>query len=464
MQRNTLIALAVLAVIAIAAFLTLRAPEKGERRGPQARPVAAFKAADVKQLELASNKEQIVLRAEGTAWKIASPGTWNCDPNVIKSALDQLEKLKFGDPVTTKPERYADLEVSDDKGTHVVAKDAAGKVLLDGWIGKSVSGYTMFRLAGQNEVWQTTGVQKYAFARDLKGWRDKTVIEVAKADVTKLTVENAGQKIVLEKIPPADAAAKEKPSEVKWKVLESSVKVDPFDDATANSLVQTLSSLRATNFADDAKPAEVGLDPALISIAVQAKGVEKRLLMGKLQGEEGWIQAAGQPQIYILQKHTFEQLAQLPINFRDKTLVKAKEADLLGIDIAFGGEALSLRHEGGAWKSVPPAKEGELDEAKLRSLVGAFDNLQGSSFAPQATAKSAGLDRPTATVKLRLRDQGQVTLKVGALKGTPGNEYYVARVGSPDIFLLKKWTAERFMKKPADLVKKAGGEPGRRTK
>ena len=52
MQRKTLIALVASVLLGIAAFLTWRAPEKGTRTGPRPRPVPAFKAADVKQLEL----------------------------------------------------------------------------------------------------------------------------------------------------------------------------------------------------------------------------------------------------------------------------------------------------------------------------------------------------------------------------------------------------------------------------
>src|SRR5205823_6856822 len=143
---------------------------------------------------------------------------------------EQLEKIQFGDLVTEKKEKAADFEVSDDKGAHVVAADAGGKPLFDGWIGKSVSGFTMIRPANKDQVWQATGLFKYTYAREPKAWRDHAMLSFNKDDVKRLTVESAvqqsTQKIVLERLPPAAAAPGDKPAdkpapEAKWKVVES---------------------------------------------------------------------------------------------------------------------------------------------------------------------------------------------------------------------------------------------------
>src|SRR5579883_1876775 len=104
MQQKTLIALGALLVIGILAFVTMRAPEKGEQVGPKPRPMAALKAADVKELDLTANngKDQIVLKNEGGTWKIAAPpfATTLADQTLVKTAVEQLEKISFGDLVT----------------------------------------------------------------------------------------------------------------------------------------------------------------------------------------------------------------------------------------------------------------------------------------------------------------------------------------------------------------------------
>ena len=45
-----------------------------------------------------------------------------------------------------------------------------------------------------------------------------------------------------------------------------------------------------------------------------------------------------------------------------------------------------------------------------------------------------------------------MTIKVGA--ATKDGDYYVQKVGSPDVYLVKKYAVDRWMKKTADLDRK----------
>src|SRR4051794_25275476 len=99
MQQKTLIALGALIVLGGLALLTLHAPEKGERTGPRPQPIASLKAADVKELELTSTGQTTKLEKEGGGWKIVAPKfqTDLADQSLVKTAVDQLEKLTWGD-------------------------------------------------------------------------------------------------------------------------------------------------------------------------------------------------------------------------------------------------------------------------------------------------------------------------------------------------------------------------------
>ncbi|MSP62323.1 MAG: DUF4340 domain-containing protein [Myxococcales bacterium] len=452
MQQKTLIALGALAAIAIAAWLTLRAPEKGQRIGPPPRPQAALKASDVKELELTTNgKDKVILKLDGTTWKLTAPGAFVADQPSVKTAVEQLEKTTYGDIVTELPAKHAEFEVSDDKGAHVVAKDAAGKVLFDALLGKATSGFTMLRPAGKNEVWQASGLFKYTYAKDAKGWRDHTIFEFTKDDVSKLVVEAGTQKLVLEKI-----AATDKAADAKWKVLESSVKVDPLDDSVANNMIQSLGSLKAADFDDGAKPETVGLAPPQVKLTATVKGQPLGLLVGNAKGDDSWVGVVGRPQIYLLQKYLLERLAVKPQNFRDKTLVNAKESDLVEVGISIGTENLVLKHEGEKWS----AGKAVVDDGKVKSVVTAFDGLAGSAFSDSLDPKVTGLAKPAGAVSLKLRDKSQVIIKFGAVKD--GTDYYAQKIGSPDVMMIKKYSVDRFLKKASDLAKSAEPPPGGR--
>ena len=164
----------------------MRAPEKGERVGPPPRPVAAFKSADITHLEVTSEKqEKTTLDKKDGAWRVNSPHDWPADQAGVKSLLDGLEKLSFGDIVTENKEKHEELGVADGKAARLVAKGASG-TLADLIIGKAISGFTMVRPAGKDEVWQATGLYGYMLSRDPKAWRDHGIFSFTAADATGL--------------------------------------------------------------------------------------------------------------------------------------------------------------------------------------------------------------------------------------------------------------------------------------
>ena len=66
-------------------------------------------------------KDAVKITKQGERWQVVSPYDKPADQSVVKSAVESLEKIKWGDITTQQKERHAELEVSDDKAIHVVA-------------------------------------------------------------------------------------------------------------------------------------------------------------------------------------------------------------------------------------------------------------------------------------------------------------------------------------------------------
>jgi len=444
MEKRTFFAVVALVVLGLGAWLTLRAPEKGQRSGPPPRPVAAIKATEVAHLELTNEKqEKTVLDKKGDAWRITAPADQAADQSAVKTLTDGLEKLAFADVVTESEAKHEELGVKEGKAQHLVAKSGAGAVLADVLIGKSVGGFTMLRVAGKNDVWQATGLFPYMINREPKGWRDHAILDGNANDAEKLTIEEGAgvSKVTFEK------------AGDKWKVAAASgdapkadASPDDLDQGMIAGAVQSLIGLRATDFADGKKAADVGLDKPAFTITAVLKGAPRTLLVGAL-GEDVFVKRADSDDIYSVKKYALERIARRPADYRDKTLVKAKAADVAAVEITMGTETAALEKAGDTWK----LKGGkEVDDGKVKSLVGAFENLVGAGFSAEKDPAKTGLGKPTATVVVKTSDKKATTLKVGALKDN--SDYYVQRVGSPDVLLLKKFVAERFLKKAADLA------------
>jgi hypothetical protein len=449
MEKRTLYALVGFAVVGLAAFLVMRAPEKGQRSGPRPRPIEAVKAADLTTLDITTDKgEKTTLEKSGTAWRVKAPKDWPADNAAIKTLTDGLEKMTFGDLVTESKDKHEEMGVADGKATHLVAKGAGGKTVADLYVGKNTGGFVMVRPAGKDEVWQSSGLQPFAVNKDSKGWRDHIVMEFAANDADKLTVDGGGAQLVLEKLPAEKDAKPGEPA--KWKIDNATGGApktsDALDLAMVNGAIQALSSLHATDFADDKGPTDTALGTPSVKLTVDVKGKPYVLSVGAAKGDDVYVQAEGNPTVHVVKKYALERADHRPVDFRDKTLTKVKEMDLASVEIATGGESLTLTHDGDKWKSTKP-----VDDGKLKPVVTSFENLAGGSMAEEKDPAKTGLAKPTGTVTLKLKNKSTIVLKVGALN-KEGSDYFVQRVGSPDVVTMKKYLVDRFLKKPADLA------------
>jgi hypothetical protein len=453
MEKRTLYALVAVLALGGIAFAVLRAPEKGQRQGPPPRPIAEIKASDVAKLELTNDKQEktTLERVSATEWRVKSPGDWKADQQGVKQVLDGLEKLTFNDTASENADKHAELGVADGKGARLVAHAGGGKLLADLHIGKGVGGYTMVRVDGKNETWQAGGLYPYVVGRAPSGWRDHAVFELTTGDIDKLTVEGAGSKLVLQK-----EAGGDKTAEAKWKIVESTgtapKKAEELDVTQVNATVQGLANLHAADFADDKKVDDVKGKGVIVTVT--AKDKPHALYVGGPKGgddkgDEVYIATDAGPTVYTIKKYSLDHIARKPTDYRDKTIVKAKEADLSAVEITAGSDTTTLTQgKDGKWS----AGKGTADETKVKPAITAFDNFVASGFADEKEPAKTGLAKPAGSAVLRLKGKPPVTIKVGA--ATQDGDYYVQKVGSPDIYLVKKFAVDRWMKKSADLTKK----------
>jgi hypothetical protein len=400
-------------------------------------------------LELTNDKNEktVLQRTSASEWRVKQPGDWKADQQGVKQVLDGLEKLTFADVASQNADKQAELGVADGKGARVVARSGGGNVLCDLHVGKTVGSFTMIRVDGKSDTWQAGGLYPYIVGRAPSGWRDHAIFELTAADIDKVTVEAPGGKLVLQKEASAD---KDKPNDVKWKIVETSGTAPKtsadLDMAQVNAAVTGLSNLHAADFADDKKVDDVkGKGP---SLSVTAKDKTHTLWVGGEKGDELYLASSDSPTVYTAKKFSIEHIARKPIDYRDKTIVKIKDADLQSIDITSGAETTSLTQKDGKWS----AGKGTADDSKVKPAVAGFDNFTASSFSEEKDAAKTGIGKPTGRAVLHPKGKPAVTITVGA--ATKDGDYYVQKSGSPDVYLVKKYAVDRWMKKTADLIKK----------
>ena len=458
MEKKTVYALIALLVLGGLSVYVMRAPEKGDRVGEKPRPLPEIKAGSIAQLELTQAKgaDKVTLSKKGDKWQVTAPYDKPADQAAVKSVVEALEKMKWGDITTQQKERHGDLEVSDDKAVHVVAKDSGGGVLADLYLGKVAGSATMVRVAGKDEVWQVADLYASNFKKEGKSWREHTVFDLKAEEAQKLTLKGGGTQLKLERLPPqngADGKPQAGIFEAKWKVVES----DPalklsgeLDHALINRLVQGAAALRASDFLDTAKPEETGLAPgAPGQIEVQVGFKDNKsvgLRIGQLKGDDYYAQAMDSGQIFTVKKYALDAVAHIPQDLRDKSLLSFKEDQLDQITVAQGADVTLIKRVDKAWK-VDKLADG--DDAKIKGLTESFDSLTGTGYVAPGSPELASLAKPRATITLKPKTGAPVVLNIGDARG---EDVVVQKVGQ-DPMWLKKFQLDRFLKKPAELVK-----------
>lgn len=466
MEKKNLFALGALIALLGLAFYAMRTPEKGERVGDKPRAIAEIKAANIGSLEIAQpgGSDKITLTKKGEKWQVTAPYDKPADQSAAKSAVEALEKIKWGDITTQQKDRYADLEVSDDKAVHIVAKDGSGAVLADLFLGKSAGSSTMVRIAGKDEVWQAGELYTSTFKRDGKSWRDHVIFDQKADEAQKVTLGSGATKLVLERQPAAGADKdKAAPSifDAKWKIAEGSIPtLKPgveLDHAMVNRLVQGLASLRAGEFLDAGKPEELGLSPGApgqLEVQVAFKdGKSAGVRIGSIKGEDYHVQALDNPQIFTAKKWGMEALAHVPADLGDKSIVSLKADQIDSITVAQGTDVLVVRAADKTWKAD---KLPDADEGKLKSLAESFDGLAGSGFVAPGAPELASLAKPRAIVTITRKGGPKagapIVLRVGDARQ---DEVAVQKAGAPatEALWVKKLQVDRFLKKSADMAK-----------
>jgi hypothetical protein len=455
MNRKTLTAGAVFAGLLVLTLVVLRSPEKGSRTGEAARPVPAIAAGTIDSLEVTKDGKTTVIKKDGANYKVTAPVAYAADTDAAKQAFEAIEKLDFAGIVSDQKAKQTEFEV-DAKGLRVVAKKG-NTVLADLRVGKVANNLTMIRPEGKDQIWQAVGSLKFQLDKDSAGWRDKSILTFPEADAERIdVVSKGGAKIALVRPPKTDGGA----ADSSWKVVESTVKVEPFDKAVATDMIAALNSFKTNDFADGAAPSETGLDAPELTVTVGLKGGKKEsVLIGKKKGEEDfYVKTASGPQVYLVKKFSLERINKRPIEFREKTICNLTDSEITQVAVTHDKDSYTLvkdakKSGADAWKLAKPAGI-TLDTSKTTGILSGFKEWKANSFAEDSSAKATGLDKPRAIIAATSNVKGHAcALKVGAELADKQNSY-VGVAGSPDVMVVPKWALDRVLVKVEDLKKK----------
>lgn len=411
-----------------------------------------------------AGKFKAILTKEGEAWMTANPDSadkkFPADQAAVTRMLDAVKTLEAGAFISARADKHEELEVNDEKGTKVTFTDAAGKALSIYLGGYAKGGGNYLRLADSDEVFVGKGTVANTVRKNADQWRNKRLFDFAVADMTKVSMTPAGGTpyalISKKEMTGEGEAAKETQS---WTLADMSVLPANFrlDTSALGRIPQSLSTLSAAEFVDDAKGADVtGLDGTAMRIAIEANGKASTLLIGKEEEGKRYAQVEGNPQIVRLSSYVAKNVSKKLADLRDLTILGAGPENISRVTWTAAGLSAELSKVDGAWqfktneKDAPPFDASTVP-GKLRELTALraarHIGMTGSVNAPMAK---------TLTIDVAFDDGTTKQMKFGALtpkgKKDEFKNQVFAKVSDGHIYGVAKFQKDK-QKKPGSLFK-----------
>ncbi len=188
-----------------------------------------------------------LLKNEGV-WTLAEPLEAATDQSAISALLARLAELDVKRVAASRSENHERLGVDDAHGIRLVVR-AGDEEVVELLVGTSREQTTMVRLPGEDAVLAVQGALRYSIDRDVKDWREKTIIALDPSTVQTLAFQSE-----------SGAFRFARDAEGEWTQAEDEAAIEGFDPSRVDAMTRALVQLRASDFArPEATPAELGL-------------------------------------------------------------------------------------------------------------------------------------------------------------------------------------------------------------
>lgn len=195
-MNRTQLYLAGLLLVQVLLILVFRSPFAGASSGYESRALLpALDAITPNQVEiLGPDEESIKLVRRDGAWQVDDLGGFPADGAKLESMLDELKEIRVRRPVVSSDRYHASFKVGEDDHEARVRlwDDGEGDPDVDLIIGSSPNFRTSHvRLAGEDEVYEASGVSPYDMRPAGNSWIDRDLVDADPTGVVGVLLTNA---------------------------------------------------------------------------------------------------------------------------------------------------------------------------------------------------------------------------------------------------------------------------------
>ncbi len=278
---------------------------------------------------LGSAPDSVVeLKRSGEGWVVASQWDWPAKNDQVTRLLDDLGNLE-GEKRASQEDVLSDFQIDEESGLHVIGTAAGGSELFHLVVGKTaMRGGAFVREHDSNDVYLTTAGLRSTFGvwgdepqpPQARRWLDLNLHKAERLDVDKVEIRDGKRTLVLEKeFPPPEPAPPDTtagapptppaPDRSTWTWRPDGK--GAIDKNRADSIVNTLCSIYASDAADPDSAAAYGLEenPRLAGLTF-ADGSTTRIFFGResADGKSVYFRVGEEGRPALIYKSTVDRI------------------------------------------------------------------------------------------------------------------------------------------------------------
>jgi hypothetical protein len=245
---------------------------------PVAAPLVELEQNQINRIVLEGpDHSKVTLVKEGANWLLPDLGQFPADSNRVNTMLEKITSSKTGPPIATTAGAKARFEVDDETFERRITLAENDKPLATLYVGSSPGLRRSYVRTGGNDGIFALELAAYDVPVQLADWEDKTVLHLAKNDITALEV--AGLRIEQAAQPASASPGKQTTWEAKG--LEAGRQLQLKSDAV-DKVIQLLTDLSFEKVLGRDPSQEYGLERPLLTITLTRKpGDTLTYLLGK---------------------------------------------------------------------------------------------------------------------------------------------------------------------------------------
>lgn len=289
------IALGVLAVLVIATILAYRQPAS-ETTAALTNPWSRLDKARVDHITIRrpsapANQQTLEFEKRDGAWRMTAPGVGPTEARALEDLIDRFAEMNVVAVAGRNASSYATFEVDDEHATRVTLK-AGSSALLDVFVGTNIDSGTAVRAPGKPEIFRVDQSINGMVTRAPRDWRERNVTHNAREDVRAVEWTNRGHTYRFTR------------NGDTWTPAAGTV-VDRLDTAKVNSLVDSVTNLHASDFADAGATTGITNDSARVTLELATDSGEQRVTVrvGNNSGDqETYAQREGSDVVFVISR------------------------------------------------------------------------------------------------------------------------------------------------------------------